>query len=205
MPNVLVFSNNEVFKSDILDQIKLYAPEFNILNAEIDIADIIVIDQDRDMLDKVHKKNLKTPIIFLSNTDSSFNDSRIYQIDKPFSLNVFLDKIRALINIFENSADGTLEFNNYILRPSHKEILNLRNSEVTKLTEKEVAIIKYLYKNKGKNISKMDLMQEVWGYAADVATHTVETHIYRLRQKVEHDDGNAQLILTSEGGYQLKF
>ena len=88
--------------------------------------------------------------------------------------------------------------------PVRKEILNLRNNETTKLTEKEVAIIKYLYKNKDKVIGKNDLMQEVWGYAADATTHTVETHIYRLRQKVEHEDAEAQLILTSDGGYQLK-
>ena len=83
--------------------------------------------------------------------------------------------------------------------------MNLRNNELIKLTEKEVSIIKYLYKNKDKIISKSDLMKEVWGYALDAATHTVETHIYRLRQKVEHEDEAAQLILTSEGGYQLKF
>ena len=91
-----------------------------------------------------------------------------------------------------------------MLYPNRKEILNLRNDVTTKLTEKEVSIIKYLYKNKDKIVAKQDLMQEVWGYVADVATHTVETHIYRLRQKVEQDDPSAQLILTSDGGYQLK-
>ena len=119
-------------------------------------------------------------------------------------LSSFIDDIKSSINIFENSNDGLLEFNKYKLYPSRKEILNLRNNETIKLTEKEVAIIKYLYKNQGKIVSKNDLMQEVWGYVADVATHTVETHIYRLRQKVEQDDVSAQLIQTSDGGYKLK-
>lgn len=112
--------------------------------------------------------------------------------------------MRIGINIFENSEDGKLEFNNYVLYPARKEILNCRNKEITKLTEKEVSILKYLYKNQNKIVGKNDLMQEVWGYAADATTHTVETHIYRLRQKVEHEDETAQLILTSDGGYQLK-
>ena len=65
-------------------------------------------------------------------------------------------------------------------------------------------MIKYLYKNADRTVSKNDLMQEVWEYSADVATHTVETHIYRLRQKVEQDNSDNQIIITSEGGYQLK-
>ena len=79
------------------------------------------------------------------------------------------------------------------------------NSEITKLTEKEVSILKYLYKSGAKIVSKNELLQEVWGYSPEVTTHTIETHIYRLRQKVEHEDISAQLILTSDGGYQLKF
>ena len=85
-----------------------------------------------------------------------------------------------------------------------KEILNLRNNETIKLTEKEVSILQYLYKIKNKIVTKADLLQEVWGYNPDVTTHTIETHIYRLRQKVEHDDKSAQLIITEEGGYMLK-
>ena len=94
-----------------------------------------------------------------------------------------------------------------------KEISSLINmfyilhadKSTTKLTEKEVSVIKYLYKNAGKIVSKNDLIQEVWEYSADVATHTVETHIYRLRQKVEQNKTENQIILTSEGGYQLNF
>lgn len=99
-----------------------------------------------------------------------------------------------------------MQFNDYELRPLGKEIYNFRNDEVIKLTEKEIAILKYLYKaGADKIVSKNELLQEVWGYNPDVTTHTIETHIYRLRQKVEHDDASAQLILTTDGGYQLKF
>ena len=83
--------------------------------------------------------------------------------------------------------------------------MNLRNNEVIKLTEKEVAILKYLYKSPERIVTKNELLQEVWGYAPEVTTHTIETHIYRLRQKVEHENPEAQLIITLDGGYRLKF
>ena len=201
MPNILFLSDNEVFKADILSQINHHLPEFKV--SEDEAADVIIIDSDAKQLDLCHKKGLKAPIIFLT-TDEVVGETKAHRIlVKPLKLSSFLDDIKSSINIFENSAGGVLEFNGYVLYPTRKEILNCRNNDTTKLTEKEVAIIKYLYKNKGKIIAKNDLMQEVWGYAADVATHTVETHIYRLRQKVEHDDQDAQLILTSDGGYQL--
>ena len=97
-----------------------------------------------------------------------------------------------------------ISFNQYQLRPLNKDIVNLRNGEETKLTEKEVAVIKYLYKFQDRIVSKNELLQDVWGYSPDVTTHTIETHIYRLRQKVERDNIDAQLILTVDGGYQLK-
>ncbi len=202
MPNLLFISDNEAFKEDLWGQIKTYAPEFTTATDD-NHADLLVVDDNKSILNSLKSKGGNKPLIYLSSKDDDFAD--IYQvINKPFSLSNFIDVIKSAINTFENSKEGSLEFNNYILYPAAKEIVNLRNHKTTKLTEKEVAIIKYLYKNKDKIIGKNDLMQEVWGYAADVATHTVETHIYRLRQKVECDDLSAQLILTSIGGYQLK-
>jgi len=203
MSNILFLSENTVFKTDILDQISHHLTDFSIADTP-ETADIVVVDEDIRLLDTHIKKNLRAPVILLSSEDIADNTKVHHIIYKPFLLSNFLDDIKSSINIFENSTDGTIEFNNYILYPLRKEILNLRNDETTKLTEKEVAVIKYLYKNSDKIVAKTDLMQEVWGYAADAYTHTVETHIYRLRQKVEHDDASAQLILTSDGGYQLK-
>ena len=199
MSNVLILSENEVFKLDLADQIKHHIPDFDVTEDK-DLADIIVVDEKADLLKSIEKN---APVIFLNQDDN--DDIKAHSIiQKPFLLSNFLDTIKASINIFENSDEGNLEFNNYVLYPSRKEILNKRDKSVTKLTEKEVSIIKYLHKNIGKIVSKNDLMQEVWEYSAEVATHTVETHIYRLRQKVEQDNQESQLIITSEGGYQLK-
>lgn len=71
------------------------------------------------------------------------------------------------------------------------------------LTEKETAILKCLLQARGAFISRRDLLTQVWGYAEGVETHTLETHIYRLRQKLERDPANPEILITAEQGYRL--
>jgi DNA-binding response OmpR family regulator len=72
-----------------------------------------------------------------------------------------------------------------------------------RLTEKETAIIKFLYRSGEQSVSRETLLHDVWGYNAGVSTHTLETHIYRLRQKIERDPAQAEIIVTEGGGYKL--
>ena len=203
MVNVLLLSKNEVFKEDIINQINHHLRGFEVFEETSgEPIEVIVVDEDLGLLKQYNAEELKAPIIFLTENDVSCDIKGGQSIKKPLDLSDFLDFLKSSITIFENSDEGILEFNNYILYPSSKTILNKRNKTETKLTEKEVSIIKYLYKNKDVVVSKNELIQEVWDYAADAATHTVETHIYRLRQKVEQD-GESQLINTIEGGYRL--
>lgn len=210
MPNILFLSDNENFRNDLSTQIELYADDFNILDHDDENAavDMILLDEKTDQVSALHQAHPKTPILlFLKNDDDSTvgNGNALTSIiAKPFMLENVLNQIRAGINILENSSAGYLTFNKYIVRPVKRDIYNQRNREVIKLTEKEVAIIKYLYKCRDRIVTKNELLQEVWGYSPEVSTHTIETHIYRLRQKVEHEDSDAQLILTEEGGYRLK-
>ena len=207
MPNILLLSNNEDFAADLSEQITLYAHGFNVLpqDDENSLIDMIILDERAQDLKTLRAHHPNTPIILLQKDgDDSVESSVLNQvIFKPLSLEGLLNQIQAGINLVDNSEAGYLNFNRYELRPLQKEIYNERNSETIKLTEKEVAIIKFLYKNKDKNVSKNDLLQEVWGYSPDASTHTIETHIYRLRQKVEHEDTSAQLIVTEDGGYKL--
>ena len=203
MPDILFLSDNEVFKQDLIDQLKHHAPEFSVSTEKENTPDVVIIDENPKLVENCRAEGIKAPLIFLNNGCEIDSSKVAHVINKPFYLSSFLDTVQASINIYENSKEGSLTFNQYVLYPSRKEILNIRNREITKLTEKEVCILKYLYKNKDKIVNKNDLMQEVWEYAADATTHTVETHIYRLRQKVEKEDETAQLILTSDGGYQL--
>ncbi len=209
MPNMLFVSDNVDFRQDMSNQISLYAPDFTIFEEEDEhtVFDVVVLDDKPELLKELRAHQIKSPVIhLLSAEEDNLEESPLnIIISKPLSLNDFLNQLKSSIYILENSAEGYLHFNNYELRPSSKEILNLRNNELIKLTEKEVAIIRYLYKAQNKIVSKNELLQEVWGYSPDVTTHTIETHIYRLRQKVEHDDLSAQLIVTEDGGYKLKF
>lgn len=208
MPNIIFFSKNKNFADDLQEQISLYAPEYNFYeeyNSEV-IYDLVVIDERPDVLQYIRDYGFKVPVIYFQETDEKtipLSPTDII-IKKPFSLDNFLDMLKSSINIFDNSSEGCIKFNDYELWPTKKEIINKRNSETTKLTEKEVAILKYLYKAQGRIISKNELLQEVWGYSPDSSTHTIETHIYRLRNKVEHEDADSQIIVTEEGGYKLK-
>lgn len=207
MPNILFVSRDEIFKNDLISQIQTHAGGFDfIAPEEAASSDILLIDEDWAALQKYHSQNLRAPTIFLTSSSEELEepDSVNHLIVKPFELGFFLDELRACLNIYNNSEEGFLTFNRYRLRPAHKDIVNLRNNEETKLTEKEVAVIKYLYKFQDRIVGKNELLQDVWEYSPDVTTHTIETHIYRLRQKVERDDPDSQLILTVDGGYQLK-
>lgn len=209
MPDILFLSDNQVFADDLSAQIQLYAPEFTVYRQKetAKAYDVYLLDNKSSLTEELRHEHLKAPIILLENPDSSREEDSALEIViyKPFSLSEFLNKLRSSINKFENSSEGFLVFNQYELHPLAKEIVNLRNNELVKLTEKEVAVIKYLYKSKDKIVTKNDLLQDVWDYNAEVTTHTIETHIYRLRQKVEHENAEAQLILTEDGGYKLRF
>ena len=207
MPNILLISDDEVFATDLADQIRHYSDSYEVLPTDSKVVpDIIIIDENLDKLKNYTAGKIKVPVFFLSSDTDKVGDNcgASHIMLKPIVLSSFLDDLHSCINIFENSSNGYISFNRYVVRPIKKDIINQRNKEVIKLTEKEVAVLKYLYKNRDRIVSKNELLQEVWCYAPDVTTHTIETHIYRLRQKVEHDDVEAQLIMTVDGGYQLK-
>ncbi len=90
----------------------------------------------------------------------------------------------------------------YTVRPSAKLLVDAKGGKI-RLTEKETSILKFLYRAGDKVITRDVLLHEVWGYNAGITTHTLETHIYRLRQKIEKDPANAQLLITEGGGYKL--
>lgn len=199
MSNILVFSGNADFKEDLERQISRFISESKFVEKS---PDIIIIDEDVNVFKQKRHEYPTVPMIFLSQISDIMGDKLNILIKKPFSLMLLLDTIRAANNKLDNSKEGFLVFNNYELRPNAREIKDLLTGEVTKLTEKEVYILKYLYKSSDRYVVKNDLQKDVWKYNEDVTTHTIETHIYRLRQKVEKDNGR-RLIITDNGGYKL--
>ncbi len=174
------------------------------------ILDVGLPDGDgRDLCAALRKAGMRMPIIMLTGSDEESDVVRGLEsgandyIAKPFRLNELLARLRAQLRIFENSEDAVFTIGPYTFRPSAKLLQEpLRNRRI-RLTEKEAAILKFLYRAGTKPVARQILLNEVWGYNAAVTTHTLETHIYRLRQKIEPDPANARLLVTEGGGYRL--
>jgi DNA-binding response OmpR family regulator len=123
-------------------------------------------------------------------------------IAKPFRFAVLLARIRAQLRQHEASEDAVFSVGPYSFRPGSK-MLTTAAAKKVRLTEKETAILRFLYRAGQMPVSRETLLQEVWGYNSGVTTHTLETHIYRLRQKIEKDAANPEILVTEAGGYKL--
>lgn len=200
MSHILFFSENIDFAEDLKLQVQRLAPDFSFVEK---CPDLLVVDENKEKYLQLRAQYPSVPLIFLTSGNEIEKNNLNINIVKPFSLMSFLDILRAANNKLDNSVDGYLTFNGYELRPNKREIADLQSGEIFRLTEKEVDILKYLYKTLGHYVSKGDLQRNVWKYSEDVATHTIETHIYRLRQKVEQNGGR-RLIVTDNGGYMLQ-
>ncbi len=166
-------------------------------------------DMDGHEVCRMMRRNgVNAPIIMLTRDnkdsdqilglDAGAND----YIAKPFRLNVLLARLRAQLRQHEQSEGAVFAIGPYSFHPAQK-ILADGEARKVRLTEKETEILKYLYRAGDNVVSRDTLLGEVWGYNAGVATHTLETHVYRLRQKIEADPPNARLLVTEPGGYRL--
>jgi DNA-binding response OmpR family regulator len=174
------------------------------------ILDVGLPDGDgRDLCATLRRGGFKMPIIMLTGSDEESDVVRGLDsgandyIAKPFRLAELLARLRAQLRIFENSEDAVFTIGPYTFRPSAKLLQEPVKNRRIRLTEKEAAILKFLYRAGTKPVARQVLLNEVWGYNAAVTTHTLETHIYRLRQKIEPDPSNARLLVTEGGGYRL--
>jgi DNA-binding response OmpR family regulator len=174
------------------------------------ILDVGLPDGDgRDLCSRLRRHGVKVPIIMLTGSDDESDVVRGLDsgandyIAKPFRMAELLARLRAQLRIFENSEDAVFSIGPYTFRPAAKLLQDPARNRRIRLTEKEAAILKFLYRAGTRAVARQVLLNEVWGYNAAVTTHTLETHIYRLRQKIEPDPGNARLLLTEGGGYRL--
>ena len=176
--------------------------------------DVIVMDvglPDMDGLTAVRlmrERGYKNPIILITGyatdddavlgLDSGAND----YVNKPFRFAVLLARIRAHLRQHDESHGAQFQIGAYQFNPGAKKMVSEGGGGL-RLTEKEVAILRFLYRARSQVVDRDTLLREVWGYNAAVTTHTLETHIYRLRQKIESDPAHAQLLVTEAGGYRL--
>jgi DNA-binding response OmpR family regulator len=173
------------------------------------IMDVGLPDIDgREAVRILRKNGFKAPIIMLTGHDtdsdtilgleSGAND----YVTKPFRFAVLLARIRAQLRQHEASEDAVFAIGPYSFQPSSKLLVSSKGNKV-RLTEKETAILRFLFRAGQRSISREVLLQEVWGYNSGVTTHTLETHIYRLRQKIEKDAAMPEILVTEAGGYKL--
>lgn len=173
------------------------------------ILDVGLPDTDgRELCRLMRKQGVKCPILMLTGHDSDadtilgLDAGANDYVTKPFRFPVLLARIRAQLRQHEQSEDAVFQLGPYTFKPAMK-LLETEDAKKIRLTEKETNILKYLYRAQDGVVAREVLLHEVWGYNAGVTTHTLETHIYRLRQKIEPDPANVRLLVTESGGYRL--
>jgi DNA-binding response OmpR family regulator len=223
LKKILLVDDDADLREALADQLVL-TEEFDVFEAETGAAgiekakaemhDLVILDvglpdmDGREVCRLMRKCGVKCPIVMLTGhvtdadtilgLDAGAND----YVAKPFKFAVLLARIRAQLRQHEQSEDAVFTIGPYSFRPAMKMLVDEEGKKV-RLTEKETNILKFLYRATDGVVGRDVLLHEVWGYNAGVTTHTLETHIYRLRQKIEPDPSNARLLVTESGGYRL--
>src|SRR5579871_1478661 len=220
---ILVIDDDRELRESLVEQLSL-EEEFVVAQAGtgqegLDAAqaarpDLIVLDinlpdlDGREVCRRLKASGVRAPVVML--TAATSEEDTVQGLDaganaylpKPFKMSVLLAHIRAQLRSHEQSEDAVFRIGPYEFRPAAKVLIDARQKKI-RLTEKETSILKYLYRAGEKPVSREELLTEVWGYNAGVTTHTLETHVYRLRQKIEPDAQSTRLLLTEAGGYRL--
>ena len=221
---ILVVDDDPDLRGALAEQLALHE-EFSVIEAATagdgvraareSRPDLILLDVDlpdmdgREACRLLRKDGVSTPVIML--TGASGDADTILGLDagandyvaKPFRFAVLLARIRSQLRSHEQSEDAVFKVGPYEFRPATKMLIDEHQKRV-RLTEKEANILKYLYRAGQKPVAREELLAEVWGYNAGVTTHTLETHVYRLRQKIEPDPTSARILITESGGYRLQ-
>ena len=184
--------------------VKLKAGLFDLILLDVGLPDT----DGRELAKVIRKQGVKCPIVMLTGhdtdadtilgLDSGAND----YITKPFKFPVLLARLRAQLRTHEQSEDAIFQLGPYTFKPAMKMLIDAKDRKI-RLTEKETNILKFLYRAQDGVVARDVLLHEVWGYNAGVTTHTLETHIYRLRQKIEPAPATPCLLVTVGRGYRL--
>ncbi len=222
--HILIVDDDETLVEMLGDQLKLHE-EFQIKAvgtgaealeiAKEDYYDMILLDvglpdmDGREVCRLMRRNGVRSPIIMLTGADTDadtilgLDAGANDYVTKPFKLGVLLARLRAHIRQHERSDDAVFTIGPYTFQPANKLLLDEGANKKIRLTDKETSILKYLFRAGDKPVSREKLLDEVWGYNAAVTTHTLETHVYRLRQKIEKDPSSASILVTEPGGYRL--
>ena len=220
---ILIVDDDNELREALIEQLALHE-EFEVSGADnaakgiaaaranppdLVIMDVGLPDTDgREAVKILRKGGFKAPVIMLTGHDTDSDTILGLEagandyVTKPFRFAVLLARIRAQLRQHEASEDAVFTVGPYSFRPGTKMLIGA-NAKKVRLTEKETAILRFLYRSGQQAVPRETLLQEVWGYNSGVTTHTLETHIYRLRQKIEADAAAPALLVTEAGGYKL--
>ena len=218
---ILIVDDEPDLRGDLAEQLRdefdtaeAATGEEGLALAQVVKPDLIVLDVNlpdldgREVCRRLKAAGVNAPVIMLTaaasdaDTIEGLEAGANAYVTKPFRVGVLLAHVRAQLRSHEQSEDAVFRIGPYEFRPAAKLLIDEKARKI-RLTEKETSILKYLYRAGEKPVSREELLTEVWGYNAGVTTHTLETHVYRLRQKIEPDAQSARLLLTETGGYRL--
>ena len=220
---IILFEPDGLLKNTLLDQISLNRDfEVHEVSDLTDIQyllkkssfDLIIMGTNREayslfsLRQFIKKAEVSNIVLFMIEpqiSETSFSEESIekhYFIERPFRIHHLNKKISTILAKISNSSEVTLEIGPFIFLPL-KKILMLGAKTKVELTEKEVAILKCLISSGEEAVDRDTLLKQVWNYSPDVTTHTLETHIYRLRQKLEIDASIPRLIISKDGGFTI--
>ena len=222
LSRILIVDDEAELRATLTDEFELH-DEFEVVEAQsaagaISLvreaaADAVIMDvglpdmDGRQAVRTMRAQGFRGPVLMLTGyaseadmilgLEAGANDYLV----KPFRFNVLLARLRAHLRGGEPAHEGVLAVGPYSFNPDTK-LLVTPGGGTLRLTEKEAAILRYLH-HAGQIVDRDTLLQEVWGYNSAGTTHTLETHIYRLRRKIEDDPSNARILVTEAGGYRL--
>ena len=222
--SLLIIDDDDDLRGEVAEQLELQG-EFTVAQAALGETgltqaqavrpDLILLDLDlpdidgREVCRRLRDAGVAAPVLMLTasadeaNTIAGLEAGANDYIAKPYRMGELIARIRAHLRHHEQSEAATFRLGPYEFRPAAKLLVDDAGKKI-RLTEKETNILKYLYRAVPRAVAREELLAEVWGYNAGVTTHTLETHVYRLRQKIEPDPANARLLLTEAGGYRLQ-
>jgi DNA-binding response OmpR family regulator len=229
MPNrrpVLIVEDDETLRNMLTEYLEETGEFVVSTAADIEAADKVLANEDahfdaiildiglpdgdgRDYCARLRRAGHSMPIMMLTGaieeTDvvRGLDSGACDYIAKPFRASELLARLRAQLRNFDRSEQVVFPVGPYTFRPAKKLLHDTAKNRRIRLTDKETAVLKYLYRS-DTAVNRQILMHEVWGYNSAVTTHTLETHIYRLRQKIESDPAHPALLVTEGGGYRLR-
>jgi DNA-binding response OmpR family regulator len=161
------------------------------------------------LCERLRARGLRLPIIVVGAHDSEAEAVHCLDagandyVARPVRAAELAARLRAQLRAFAAIEDAELLIGPYVFRPASRHLQERGGTRRIRLTEKETAVLKHLHRAAGSPVGRKALLREVWGYSPNVSTHTVETHIYRLRRKIEPDAARITLLVNEDGGYRL--